>query len=62
MAAPLAARGERDSVREVGPGTVLSGLIKKIDRGAHVVSVEDPQGIAKVEALVAAPSLSEASQ
>ena len=27
---------------EVGPGRVLSGLIKKIDRGARVLNVEDP--------------------
>jgi [acyl-carrier-protein] S-malonyltransferase len=27
---------------EVGPGTVLSGLVKKIDRGARVLNVEDP--------------------
>jgi [acyl-carrier-protein] S-malonyltransferase len=27
---------------EVGPGTVLSGLVKKIDRSVRVLSVEDP--------------------
>lgn len=27
---------------EIGPGTVLSGLVKKIHRGARVLNVEDP--------------------
>jgi [acyl-carrier-protein] S-malonyltransferase len=36
---------------EVGPGTVLSGLVKKIDRSARVLSVEDP---ASLEATVSA--------
>jgi [acyl-carrier-protein] S-malonyltransferase len=31
---------------ELGPGTVLAGLIKKIDRGVAVHSVEDPEGFA----------------
>jgi [acyl-carrier-protein] S-malonyltransferase len=30
---------------ELGPGSVLAGLIKKIDRGVKVVSVEDEQGL-----------------
>ena len=38
---------------EVGPGRVLSGLIRKIDRSARVASIEGPDGIAAVEALVA---------
>jgi [acyl-carrier-protein] S-malonyltransferase len=36
---------------EVGPGTVLSGLVKKIDRGVRVFGVEDP---ASLEATAAA--------
>ncbi len=40
-----------DTFVEVGPGTVLSGLIKKIERGARVLSVEDP---ASLEATAAA--------
>jgi [acyl-carrier-protein] S-malonyltransferase len=32
---------------EVGPGTVLSGLVKKIAKGARVLSVEDPQSLEK---------------
>ncbi len=36
---------------ELGPGTVLAGLIKKIDRGVAVFSVEDSAGL---DALVAA--------
>jgi hypothetical protein len=35
----------------VGPGTVLSGLVKKIDRGARVAGVEDETGLAAVEGL-----------
>jgi [acyl-carrier-protein] S-malonyltransferase len=30
---------------ELGPGSVLAGLIKKIDRGVQVMSVEDEQGL-----------------
>jgi len=30
---------------ELGPGSVLAGLIKKIDRGVKVMSVEDEQGL-----------------
>ena len=30
---------------ELGPGSVLAGLIKKIDRGVKVVSIEDPDGL-----------------
>ena len=33
---------------EVGPGKVLSGLVRKVDRHVHVVSVEDPKGVEKV--------------
>ena len=37
---------------ELGPGSVLAGLIKKIDRGANVMSIEDEQGL---EALTRLP-------
>ena len=30
---------------ELGPGTVLAGLIRKIDRGVTVVGIEDPDGL-----------------
>jgi [acyl-carrier-protein] S-malonyltransferase len=30
---------------ELGPGSVLAGLIKKIDRGVRVMSIEDEQGL-----------------
>lgn len=36
---------------EVGPGTVLSGLVRKIHREAMVASVESPEGLAAAEAL-----------
>jgi [acyl-carrier-protein] S-malonyltransferase len=38
---------------EVGPGRVLSGLIKKIDRQSRVASVEDPDGLDRLERLLA---------
>jgi [acyl-carrier-protein] S-malonyltransferase len=34
---------------EVGPGTVLSGLVKKIHRGAHVLNFGAPEELAAVE-------------
>jgi len=49
----LAAQGV-DTFVEVGPGAVLSGLIKKVARDARVLSVETPED---VEAAVAALSL-----
>lgn len=39
---------------EVGPGTVLAGLVRKIDREARVVSFGVPEQLAAVEALYAA--------
>lgn len=39
---------------EVGPGTVLAGLVRKIDGEARVVSFGAPDQLAAVEALVAA--------
>ena len=38
---------------ELGPGSVLAGLIKKIDRSVQVVSVEDEAGLAAVDRLAA---------
>jgi [acyl-carrier-protein] S-malonyltransferase len=46
----LASEGVRAYV-EVGPGTVLTGLIKKIDRGARLASIEDESGLEAVAAL-----------
>jgi [acyl-carrier-protein] S-malonyltransferase len=40
----LVAEGARTFI-ELGPGTVLAGLIKKIDRSLTVRSVEDPEGL-----------------
>jgi len=37
---------------ELGPGSVLAGLIKKIDRSVQVVSVEDEDGLLAVDRLV----------
>ena len=41
-----------DTFVEVGPGKVLSGLIKKIDRQARIVNVQDPDGLTRVEQIV----------
>jgi [acyl-carrier-protein] S-malonyltransferase len=38
---------------EVGPGTVLSGLVRKIHRDAVVASFEDPAGLDNVQMLFA---------
>jgi [acyl-carrier-protein] S-malonyltransferase len=37
---------------EVGPGTVLSGLVRKIHREATVLSVGAPDDVAAVEAVI----------
>lgn len=39
---------------EVGPGTVLSGLVRKIHRDAVIASLEDPAGLDTVRAVFAA--------
>jgi [acyl-carrier-protein] S-malonyltransferase len=38
---------------EIGPGTVLSGLVKKIHRDARVLNVEDPQSLEATAAALA---------
>jgi [acyl-carrier-protein] S-malonyltransferase len=48
----LASAGIRAYV-EVGPGTVLSGLVRKIDRNARVANLEAPSDLDAVERLVA---------
>jgi [acyl-carrier-protein] S-malonyltransferase len=50
--ARLASEGVTTYV-EVGPGTVLSGLVRKIHKGATVVSVAAPDDLAAVEPLLA---------
>jgi [acyl-carrier-protein] S-malonyltransferase len=49
----LAAEGVTTFV-EVGPGTVLSGLVKKIARGARVLSVESPESVEVAKAALGA--------
>jgi [acyl-carrier-protein] S-malonyltransferase len=52
----------REGVRtfvELGPGTVLAGLIKKIDRTVDVFNVEDPDGLSGLEAGLGANERSE---
>jgi [acyl-carrier-protein] S-malonyltransferase len=34
---------------EVGPGNVLAGLVKRIDRGAQTISVSTPEGLDRLE-------------
>jgi malonyl CoA-acyl carrier protein transacylase len=48
----LASEGVRTYV-EVCPGTVLAGLVRKIDRNATVASVEDPAGVEAPGAVLA---------
>jgi len=33
---------------ELGPGSVLAGLVKRIEKSLSTLSVSDPAGIAKV--------------
>jgi [acyl-carrier-protein] S-malonyltransferase len=40
----LVVEGARTFI-ELGPGNVLAGLVKKIDRSITVASVEDPEGV-----------------
>ena len=44
----LIAEGVRTFI-EVGPGTVLAGLVKKIDRSVAVVSTEDPAAVSALD-------------
>jgi [acyl-carrier-protein] S-malonyltransferase len=41
---------------EVGAGTVLTGLVRKIDRDAKAVNFGTPDDLAQVEALLGAPT------
>ena len=43
---------------ELGPGSVLAGLIKKIDRGVKVVSIEDEAGLGALASALADGSAS----
>ena len=54
----LAAEGVT-TVVEAGPGRVLSGLVRKIDRALTVVSVEDPESLDAAEATLATAGMSE---
>ena len=43
-----------DTFVEVGPGRVLAGLVRRIDRRARVYGVEDPAGVVEVAATLGA--------
>ncbi len=43
---------------EVGPGKVLSGLLRQIDRDLSALNVEDPSSLQKTLAALASPSVS----
>jgi [acyl-carrier-protein] S-malonyltransferase len=51
----LASEGVRTYV-EAGPGTVLTGLVRKIDREARTLNIEDPSGLDQLAAVFAAPA------
>jgi [acyl-carrier-protein] S-malonyltransferase len=51
----LVADGARTFV-ELGPGTVLSGLIRKIEPAAAAVSIENVKGLEKALALLRTPA------
>ena len=38
---------------EIGPGNVLSGLVKRIDRSVKTISVDSPEAIDKLEETLA---------
>jgi [acyl-carrier-protein] S-malonyltransferase len=37
-----------DTFVEIGPGSVLSGLVRRIDRSLSAMSISDPEGLARV--------------
>jgi [acyl-carrier-protein] S-malonyltransferase len=43
-----------DTFVEVGPGSVLSGLIRRIDRSVRTVSVGQPADLAKLDEVLSA--------
>ena len=46
-------RGGVQTFVEVGPGDVLSGLVKRIDKGVKAISVNDLAGLQKLEEALA---------
>jgi [acyl-carrier-protein] S-malonyltransferase len=48
----LAARGAKTFV-EVGSGSVLTGLVKRINKGVQAVSVSTPEGVEKLRGMLA---------
>ena len=55
-AGAVAVRAGVTAYVEVGPGTVLSGLVKKIAREAVILNLDAPEGLAPIEALAASGS------
>lgn len=56
----LMAREGIDTFIEVGPGTVLSGLVRKIAKGVQTLNVEDPASLEKTLAALGVASKAEA--
>ena len=46
-----------DTFVEVGPGTVLGGLLKKIAPGARILNVQDPESLNKTVSALATPAV-----
>jgi [acyl-carrier-protein] S-malonyltransferase len=38
-----------DTFVEIGPGKVLSGLVRKIERSATVINIEDTKGLISLD-------------
>jgi [acyl-carrier-protein] S-malonyltransferase len=51
-AAGALARGGVKTFVEVGPGSVLSGLLKRIDKGVKAIPVNNVAGLEKVKEVV----------
>ena len=49
-----------DTFVEVGPGTVLGGLLKKIAPGARILNVQDPESLDKTVSALATPAVKRA--
>ena len=51
--AAMAAAGVTHAL-EIGPGKVLAGLVKRIDKRIQVLNVSDPDGVEQIGAFLSA--------